>query len=168
MNTPAVRLVASGLIVQRLTLGPVVDPVEDLLVPEQAVLLLEHPVVLVGEVEEARRNTNILEDVEESNTVTLGKAVVEGVVNDELGSGPVGNVVEGVPLVVSLRLPDCAVVVVADEPQLLGSPSSLGLRNTVVGHESLELVAEVVGLDPATNVSVLQRYQGVVSTYLVM
>jgi len=48
----AANLVTNRLIIQRLTLGVVVDPVEDLLVPEQAVFLLEDPVVLIGEVEE--------------------------------------------------------------------------------------------------------------------
>lgn len=145
-----------------------VDPVENFLVPEQAVLLLEHPVVLSGEVEEARRNTDVLEDVEESDTVTLGKTVVKSVVDDELGGGPVGNVIKGVPLVISLGLPDRTVVVVADKPQLLSAPSSLGLRDTIVGNECFELVAKVVGLDPATNLSALRKYQGVVNAYLVM
>ena len=93
-----------------------VDPVEDLSVPEQAVLLLEHPVVLVREVEEPRWDTAGLEDVEQAQTVALRQAVVKSVVDDKLWSGPVGNVVLGVPLAVRARVPDAAVVVVADEP----------------------------------------------------
>jgi hypothetical protein len=84
MNLPIVHSVADGLIVQRRTLGVVVDPVEDLLVPEQAILLLEHPVVLIREVEEARGHTNVLQDVEQGDTVTFGQTVVEGVVDDKL------------------------------------------------------------------------------------
>ena len=127
MNLATAHLVTGGLIVQRLTLGVVVDPVEDLLVPEQAVLLLEDPMVLVGEVEETRGDTNVLQNIEQSDTIALRETVVESVVDDELRSRPVGDVVEGVPLVVGLRLPDGAVVVMADEPQLLSCPGSLGL-----------------------------------------
>ena len=147
------HLVTDGQVAQRLTLGPVVDPVEDLGVPEQAVLLLEHPVVLIGEVEEPGGNTAGLEDVEQAQAIALGQTVVEGVVDDELGSGPVGNVVLGVPLAVRVGVPDAAVVVVADEPEFLRGPCTLGVGDTVVGDEALELVAEVVGLDPVGHVT---------------
>jgi hypothetical protein len=65
-------LVANWHIIQRRTLGVMVDPVEDLGVPDQAVLLLQHPVVLVGEVQEARWNTAGLENIEEAKTIGLG------------------------------------------------------------------------------------------------
>lgn len=147
-NPIATTLVTNRQIAQRLTLRPVVNPVEDLRVPEQAVFLLQDPVVLVGEVEEPAGDAAGLEDVEQAQTVALGQTVVERVVNDELWSRPVGNVVLGVPFAVGGRLPDATVVVVADEPEFLGSPGALGVGNTVVRYEALELVAEVVGLDP--------------------
>jgi hypothetical protein len=75
----------------------VVNPVVDLCVPHQAVLLLQDPVVLVWEVEEARRDTTGLENVEKTKTIGLGQTVVKSVVNDEMGSRPVGDVVEWVP-----------------------------------------------------------------------
>lgn len=154
------HLVTDGEIAQRLTLGPVVDPVEDLGVPEQAVFLLEHPVVLVGEVEEPGGDTAGLEDVEQAQAVALGQTVVKRVVDDELGSGPVGNVVLGVPLAVRVGVPDAAVVVVADEPELLRGPCALGVGDTVVGDEALELVAEVVGLDPVGHVTTVRSTGG--------
>ena len=133
-----------------------VDPVEDLSVPEQTVLLLEHPVVLVREVEEPRWDTAGLEDVEQAQTVALRQAVVKSVVDDKLWSGPVGNVVLGVPLAVRARVPDAAVVVVADEPEFLRSPCSLSVGNTVVGDKALELVTEVVSLDPVGHVTTVR------------
>lgn len=152
-NCATFALVANWHVVQRSTLGVVVDPVKDLRVPDQAILLLQHPMVLVREIEEARWDTAGLENVEEAKTIGLGQTVVESVMNDKVRSGPIGNVVEWVPLVVAVRLPDAAVIVVADEPQFLGSPSGLGLRDTIVCNKSLELVAEVIGLDPVGHVS---------------
>ena len=153
-------LVTNGQVVQGLTLRPVVNPVEDLGVPEQAVLLLKHPVVLVWEVEEPRWDTASLEDVEQAEAVALGQTVILGVVDDELGSRPVGNVVLGVPLAVRARVPDAAVVVVTDEPKFLRGPCALGVGDAVVGYEALELVAEIVGLDPVGHVTTVRSTSG--------
>ena len=127
----------------------VVDPVEDCLVPEQRVLPVDDPVVLVREVEEAGRHTEELQSVEHGNAFADGESVVEVVVDDELGSGEVLCVRQRVRLGVDLALvPDGAVVLVQHEEELLGAKVRVGGGYTVVADKSLELVAEVVALDP--------------------
>jgi len=119
-----------------------VDPVENLSMPEQTVLLLEHPMVLIREVEEPGWDATSLEDVKQREAVTLRETVILGVVNDELRRGPVGNVILGIPLVIcGAGFKDAAVVIVADEPQLLRCEGTLGVGNAVVSDEGLELIA---------------------------
>jgi hypothetical protein len=75
--------------------------------------------VLVREVEEPRINALGLQDVEERETVRLGKPVVKRVVDDKLGSREIGDVVLGVEfLVCGVGIVNRAIEVVADEPEL--------------------------------------------------
>lgn len=80
-----------GLGVALVDARPLVDPSEDLLVPNERVLWLGDPMGLIGEVKETAGNTLLLEDVEETDTLSDGETEVEVVVDDELGGGPLGD-----------------------------------------------------------------------------
>lgn len=80
-----------GLRVALVDARPLVDPSEDLLVPNERVLWLGDPMGLIGEVKETAGNTLLLEDVEETDTLSDGETEVEVVVDDELGGGPLGD-----------------------------------------------------------------------------
>jgi hypothetical protein len=141
-------LIPNRHIIKRRPLRPMINPVENLGMPKQTVLLLQHPVVLIRKVEEPRRNPLCLQNIKQADAVALRQPVVKRVVDDELRRGEVGNVVLWVPLAVRVRVPDVAGVVVADEPEFFGRPGAFGVGDTVVGHEAFEFVAQVVGLDP--------------------
>jgi hypothetical protein len=135
----------------------VVDPVEDGVVPQHRVLPVDHPVILVGEVEEAAGDAEQLKGVEHGDTLAHGETVVEVVVDDELRGGEVFGVGQGVRLGVDLALvPDGAVVLVQHEEELLGAKVRVGGGYTVVADKSLELVAEVVALDPVGHVAAVR------------
>lgn len=102
--------------------SPVPDPVEDALVPYQAVLAVQNPVALVREVQEPRGHPQALQDIEEHYALGDGQTEVKVVVHDKLRRAEVLGVVERVPpLVVVAVVPDGPVLVLLDEPQLLGT-----------------------------------------------
>src|SRR5215216_6361911 len=84
--------------------GPLVDPREDLLMPQLGVLRLEDPVILVGEAQESARHALALERGERRDALGLDDAVVEAAVDDERRSLPVLHVVDRVVLDVALAL----------------------------------------------------------------
>jgi hypothetical protein len=142
-------LLANRLRVKRRALGEVVDPVEDLSVPVKRILRVEHMVVLVGEVEEARGYALRLEYVEQHQSVAFGETVVERVVHNKLGRAEVANVVQRIPLVVHrVRVRDAAVVVVPHKPELLGRVGALRVEDAVVRHNRFELPSKIVAVDP--------------------
>src|SRR5947209_15028259 len=59
------------------------EPREDLAVPVAAVLRLEHPVALVGEIDHARRDAEALQGREQLDALADRDAVVAVVVDDE-------------------------------------------------------------------------------------
>src|SRR5215831_6254348 len=59
------------------------DPVAHRLVPEQRILRLQHPVILVGEVHQLGGYTALLQDVEQLDALEVGHAHVHAVVDDE-------------------------------------------------------------------------------------
>lgn len=66
--------------------------------------------VFIWEVQEATRHTTLLEDVEQQQTLRDGETEVQIVMDDEMGSCPVVDVVEWVEfLVVVAVVPDCTV-----------------------------------------------------------
>ena len=125
--------------------------------PQHRVLPVLNPVVLVREVEEAAGDAEQLQGIEHGNALADGKAVVEVVVDDELRGGEVAGVGQGVRLGVDLTLiPDGAIVLVQHEEELLGAKVRVGGGNTVVADEGLELVAEVVALNPVGHVAAVR------------
>jgi hypothetical protein len=150
---PAIS-VANWHIIKRRPLCPMINPIENLRMPKQTILLLQHPMILIREVQKPRRNTLCLQNIKQANAVALRQPVVERVVNHELRRGEVGNVVLWVPLAVRVRVPDVARVVVADEPEFFGCPGAFRVGDTVVSDEAFEFVAEVVGLDPVCLVQI--------------
>lgn len=93
-----------GLGIALVDSGELVDPSENLLVPDKGVLWLGDPVGLVREVQETAGNTLLLKDVEKTNTLSNRETEVVVAVDNELGSGPLGNVLwlGAVPSVVVL------------------------------------------------------------------
>jgi hypothetical protein len=78
--------------------------------PHFTILPIQHPVILIRKIQKFARDSPFLEDVEQHNPLGLRKPVVERVVHDELGRGPVGDVVDGIPaLVVVAVVPEGAV-----------------------------------------------------------
>src|SRR5688572_22402580 len=73
----------------RLALRVLVEPAEHFLVPQLAVLRLEDPVVLVGEVDEPARHALALQSGERRHALRVDHAVVERTVDDERRRLPV-------------------------------------------------------------------------------
>ena len=66
--------------------------------------------ILIGEIQKLTRHAPFLQDVKEHNAFGFGKTVVEGVMNDEVRSCPVFDVIDGIPaLVVITVVPEGAV-----------------------------------------------------------
>jgi hypothetical protein len=81
-----------------------IDPLVDLRVPNQAVLSVENPVVLIREVQELRWNAPLLQNVEQHDPLRFWETIVKGVVHHKLGSSPVQDVVDRVPALVVLAV----------------------------------------------------------------
>jgi len=90
-----------------------------------------------------------LQNVEEHYALGDGQPEVEVVVDDELRRAEIFGVVERVPpLVVGAVVPDSPVLVLLDEPQLLGAVGADLIQLAVVRDDGFELAAKVVTLDP--------------------
>lgn len=107
--------------------------------PQQAVLSVGDPMALIWEVQESAGNALALEDVECLHTLGNYDTVVLVVVNDELGGLEVVGVCEGVPFfVVGTVIPDCAVVVTLDEPELISGVRADLVNLAVVADRALD------------------------------
>jgi hypothetical protein len=92
------------LFVTQLLLEPLVDPVIDGLVPEPAVLRLEHPVAFVGEVQHFGRNVQALKGGEELESFGDVEAVIALSVDDEGGRLEVRRILMGRPAAIHLAV----------------------------------------------------------------
>lgn len=129
--------------------SPVPDPIEDALVPHKAVLAVQNPVALVGKVQEPRGHPQALQDVEEHHALGNGQTEVKVIVHHKLRCAEVISVVDWVPpLVVVAVVPDGPVLVLLDEPQLLGAIGPDLVQLAVVCDDGFEFAAEIVTLDP--------------------
>ncbi|EZF78110.1 hypothetical protein H105_00740 [Trichophyton soudanense CBS 452.61] len=149
-----------GLRVALVDARPLVDPSEDLLVPNERVLWLGDPMGLIGEVKETAGNTLLLEDVEETDTLSNGETEVEVVVDDELWLRAIPAVIvlasleEGsveLEIMVSrgcFSFHGVNTYVVFNEEELVSSDLGGSNEGTVMGDEGLELASEVLSLDP--------------------
>jgi hypothetical protein len=105
---------------------------------------------LVGEMQESRWHTKALKDIESLKALRLHNAIIQIIMDNELRRARVGEVSERIPKFIVLAfIPHCAVVVVLDEPDLVGSVGSDLVHFAVVADERLELAAKVVALNPA-------------------
>jgi hypothetical protein len=91
------------LTVASLDLKPLIQPRQNLVVPEQRVIRLRAPMVLVGKVDELRRDAATLKKVECANARSLGDAEVLAALDDELGSLEVCRIGGRGPLAVVLQ-----------------------------------------------------------------
>jgi hypothetical protein len=151
-----IRLLVDDTLLHELLIqaSVVSDPVEDALVPQQAVVPLRDPVALIGEVQETARHAQTLQDIEGLQSLRDQYTVVQVVMDNELGGAEVRRVDDGIPLlVIGAVVPDCAVVVALDEPQLIGRVAGDLVHLAVVADESLELAAKIVALNPLLLVS---------------
>lgn len=118
------------------------DPVENTLVPQQAVVPLRDPMALIRKVQKATRHAQALQDVEGLQTFRDQHTVVQVVMDDKLGGAEVGRVDDRIPLlVVGAVIPDRAVIVALDEPQLISRVAGNLVDLAIVADESLELAA---------------------------
>ena len=69
---------------QLLLLRPAIDPIQDDFVPLDGVQGFEHPVIFVGEVEQARGHAHALQGVEHRQALGVDDTVVEGAVDEQL------------------------------------------------------------------------------------
>lgn len=129
--------------------SPVPDPVEDVPMPQEAVLTIHNPMALIREMQEPAGHTASLQDVEQQNTIGDNDAVIQVIVDDELRCGEVFDVLKRIPDGVVLGLvPRGAVLVLLDEPELLGGVSGALRDLAVVRDDGLETLAELVAVDP--------------------
>ena len=85
--------------------------------PEKTVLPACNPMTFIGEMQEARRHTQALQNVERLQSLGLHNTVIEIVMDDELGGAGIGEMGKRVPeFVVGAVVPDRAVVVALDKP----------------------------------------------------
>jgi hypothetical protein len=147
----------------------ILDPVKDRPMPHQTILPVQNPMALIREMQEPRRDTKRLEDVEKTQALSDGQTEIQIVVDDELGRAEVLGVVDGIPfLVVVTVVPDGAVLVLLDEPDFVGAVGTDLVEFAVVRDDGFEFAAELVALDPVhpEQSLVVQYRQGATGTYM--
>lgn len=138
-----------------------VDPVKDGLMPDERVLRIQHPVVLVWEFQESALDTPDLQHVESRQALGDGQTVVQIVVDDQVWRRPVRGEARRIPLLPLLGdLPQSALHFDQREVQLLACPLRGHAEHTIVRHQGLELAAEIVALDPVDHVATVRGAQG--------
>ena len=125
--------------------------------PHQRVLLVQHPMVLIREVQESARHTLRLQHIEQRQPSGDGKTEVHIVVDHKLRRSPVLDVTRRVPtLIVVTVLPKGTVEFMLHEEQLIGSVLVKRAEHAVVAHKRLELAAEIVALDPVDHITTIR------------
>jgi hypothetical protein len=133
---------------------PEPNPVEDCRMPKLRVVPVCDPMALIREVQEATWHTQSLQHIEGLQRLRDNNTVVQIITDHELGRTEVLGVNERVPfLVVGAVVPDGAVVVALDKPDLIGGVGADLRHLAVMADERLELAAEVVALDPVHHVA---------------
>jgi hypothetical protein len=119
---------------------PMVYPLNNDTVPEQAILRLQHPVVFVWECQEPARDFLLLKNVECRQAFRHRETIVLIAVNDEMGRFPVLDVCGGIPLQPrGTRRHVRASEFTVGEIQLLASELSRHTENSIMGDERLNL-----------------------------
>ena len=99
--------------------------------------------------QEPTGHAHSLEDIERLQRLANNHAEIEIIAHDKLRGTEVGGVEQRVPfLVVGAVVPDGAVVVALDEPDLVGGVGADVGHLAVVADERFEFPAERVALDP--------------------
>ena len=89
-----------------------IQPTQHLLMPHQAVLRLGNPVALIWEVQKTTRDTTLLQDIEETETLCQRETIVFVTVDDQLRRGKLENTLGGrwIPATVIVSIaPECAI-----------------------------------------------------------
>ena len=102
-------------------LEPLVQPTDHRLVPENAVVRLEDPVIFIRKIKQFARNAEPLEGVKRAEALRLDHSKILAAMNDEHGSFPILHIVDGVVLLVALRIiPRRSNMVPLRKPKLFG------------------------------------------------
>jgi hypothetical protein len=131
---------------------------------------LDLPVVLIREVQQPTGNTTFLENVEQTQTLRFGQAIVFGTVDDQGGSAELQNVLRcrGVPTTVVVSVgPEGAVElshvrkslpkhkwkrgethIMLSKPELFSGDLGISHKGSIMGDKCLELPSQRVTLDP--------------------
>jgi hypothetical protein len=122
--------------------------------PELRIVPVGDPMPLVGEVQEATRHTQSLQHIEGLQRLRDDNTVVQIITDHELGSAEVLSVHKRVPfLVVGAVVPDGAVVVALNKPDLIGCVGADLCHLAIVTDECFELATKVVALDPVHHIA---------------
>src|SRR5579863_8719918 len=100
---------------------PAIDPVEERLVPERAVLRFQNPVAFIGENQQLGRDLTHLERGVKLEALRVGDAEIQLAVDDQGGRLKLLNEMTGRPFVIYLGIvPRHAAELPHREPQLFG------------------------------------------------
>lgn len=143
-------LLNNNILNQLLILASIIpDPVKDILMPQQRILAINHPMPLIREMQEATRDAQALQHIEQHNPLRDNNTVVQVIMHTELGRAEIRRVFERVKFrVVFDVVPDGAVLIVLDEEDFVGGVGAALGELAVVGYEGFEFATEGVSLDP--------------------
>ena len=135
-----------------LFLQPLIEPAEEGSLPEDAILWLQYPVVLVWEDEEFGRDATQASCIEGSHALVGIDAVVFLAMDAEDRSVPLVNKLVRTVLVSLLGIgglvlvPICVIILPVGEPSLLGvGVHALQVEGTIVREECLEALVVMTG-----------------------
>src|SRR5688572_20952672 len=127
------------------------QPLEDGLVPELAVLRLEHPMAFVGEVKELGGNPFALERREQAQALADRHAKIQFIVDDKIRRLEVAGETVRRKLVEIRRLPRNAVFPFVEPQFLRGAVHAPEIKDTAMGDERSKLVG--MALEPIHDVA---------------
>jgi hypothetical protein len=102
-RNPSSRIPALGICIiqvlffERRKTHVLVDPIQHSLMPNQAVLRLDHPMTLIREHKEPARHTSRLQDIEQSKALGDRNTIVLFTMNYKLGSRPLAHMRARIP-----------------------------------------------------------------------
>jgi len=120
--------------------------------PKQTIIPIRNPMPLIRKMQKPTRHAQALQHIKRLQRLRNNNAIIQIIPDHKLGRAKVLRMHQRVPeFVVVAVVPDSAVVVALDEPELVGGVGTDLRHLAVVAYERFEFAAQSVALDPVSH-----------------
>jgi len=129
--------------------NPIPNPIKNRPMPKQTIIPIRNPMPLIRKMQKPTRHAQALQHIKRLQRLRNNNPIIQIIPDHKLRRAEILRMHQRVPeFVVVAVVPDGAVVVALDEPELVGGVGTDLRYLAVVAYECFEFAAERVALDP--------------------